>query len=478
MTKRKVYFRADASADIGYGHFIRSLALADMLKDDFECIFFTVSPSSYQVEEMKKVCSFISLNPETKFEDFLNYLQGNEIVVLDNYFFTTEYQHQIRSKGCRLFSIIDQPDKHYVSDFVINHALGADIADYELEPYTQACFGLDYALIRAPFLSRSQEANNDSKNLFICFGGADVKDITWKCLQAAISIPEIDNINVIIGDAYQGKSNMLDLAKVNKRINVYSSISAQKMSELMRSSLVACLPASSVLLEAIFSNLNVIYGYYVDNQTDICRKNGNNPSYKLNYIGDWREATIEQISNSIERVLNHLSVGTTNRIYAVKHNFISLFENAIQVRLANMNDMRLYYEWANDKTVRAMAYNTEPISWENHQSWFRRRLEDKDSCLCIAYVGMDPIGQIRFDKTGDGSYEIDVSVAVDQRGKGYGKRMLKACMEYVHINYGFMTFSAEVKTANIASNAMFAAIGFILQETKDNINYYKFLYNE
>ena len=33
---QKIYFRADASATIGYGHFIRTLALADMLKDDFD----------------------------------------------------------------------------------------------------------------------------------------------------------------------------------------------------------------------------------------------------------------------------------------------------------------------------------------------------------------------------------------------------------------------------------------------------------
>jgi len=38
---QKIYLRADASAAIGYGHFIRTLALADMLKDDFDCTFFT-----------------------------------------------------------------------------------------------------------------------------------------------------------------------------------------------------------------------------------------------------------------------------------------------------------------------------------------------------------------------------------------------------------------------------------------------------
>lgn len=43
-----MYFRADADDTIGYGHWVRSLALADMLKEDFECIFCTQSPTDYQ----------------------------------------------------------------------------------------------------------------------------------------------------------------------------------------------------------------------------------------------------------------------------------------------------------------------------------------------------------------------------------------------------------------------------------------------
>lgn len=70
---QKIYFRADASATIGYGHFIRTLALADMLKDDFDCTFFTCHPTSYQVSEMEKVCPFIPLQEETHSADFLSH---------------------------------------------------------------------------------------------------------------------------------------------------------------------------------------------------------------------------------------------------------------------------------------------------------------------------------------------------------------------------------------------------------------------
>lgn len=87
MTKRKIFFRADAGAQIGYGHFIRTLALADMLRDDFDCTFLTQSPSEYQQKEVEKVCPLVALpSDDSKFEKFIDCLKGEEIIVLDNYF--------------------------------------------------------------------------------------------------------------------------------------------------------------------------------------------------------------------------------------------------------------------------------------------------------------------------------------------------------------------------------------------------------
>ena len=90
---RKVFLRADASDKIGFGHFIRTLALADMLKDEYDCTFFTQAPNDFQKEEVRKVCNLVELPADdSKFEAFLNYLTGDEIVFLDNYFFTSEPQ--------------------------------------------------------------------------------------------------------------------------------------------------------------------------------------------------------------------------------------------------------------------------------------------------------------------------------------------------------------------------------------------------
>ena len=142
--KSKICLRADAGVNIGYGHFIRSLALADMLKDEFDCVFYTAEPTPYQIEELQKICSYVSLSEATKIEDFLADLDGTEIVVLDNYYYTTDYQREIKGKGCKLVCIDDMHDKHYVADAVINHAPGSKDAQFSKENYTKLYLGPEY----------------------------------------------------------------------------------------------------------------------------------------------------------------------------------------------------------------------------------------------------------------------------------------------------------------------------------------------
>lgn len=260
MLKRKIYFRADANATIGYGHFVRTLALADMLKNDFDCTFLTSSPSAYQIEEMGKVCNHISLNEETKFEDFINLLEGDEIVVLDNYFYTTEYQKQIKEKGCKLVCVDDMHDKHYYADVVINHGL-TDASLFDVEPYTRLCLGFNYALLRTPFLQET-EISRKQNSWFISFGGTDFLNLTEKALQAIHGDPRVDTIIIVIGDAYLYKENLCNYPNIVLKKN----LSAGEMASLMRQSEYAILPSSSVCIEALACGCKVAAGYFVDNQ--------------------------------------------------------------------------------------------------------------------------------------------------------------------------------------------------------------------
>lgn len=266
MTKRKIYFRADASATIGYGHFIRTLALADMLKDDFDCTFFTTSPSAYQIEEMGKVCSYIALTEETKFEDFINLLSGDEIVVLDNYFFTTGYQIQIKEKGCKLVCVDDLHNRHFVSDAVLNPALLLT-SEYDVEPYTKLCLGLEYALLRKPFIKQGKNVEKVFGRWLIAFGGSDFDNMTEKYLSFLQGDSRVKEITVIVGDAYKYYDNLKNYTKAS----IYKNLTAEEMSIKMRQAEYAVLPSSTISIEALACGCKIANGYFVDNQIETAK---------------------------------------------------------------------------------------------------------------------------------------------------------------------------------------------------------------
>jgi len=269
MGKPTVIFRADGSPTIGMGHFIRSLALAEMLNNNFQCVFATCIPTEYQKCEIQKSChKRIDLPADdSHFQIFLSLLEGHEIVVLDNYYFDTEYQMAIKSKGCKLVCIDDIHDKHYVADIVINHAEGIKTVNYSVENYTQLLLGYKYALLRKDFLKATKQKRSITAktfNAFINLGGSDPETLIVKTTNIFLKHPLIDEINLI------SKVN-LDLLDnpYNKKVNQFWNLSAKEMAHYMLCSDIGFLPASTISVEACACRLPFIGGWFVENQINI-----------------------------------------------------------------------------------------------------------------------------------------------------------------------------------------------------------------
>ena len=271
MIKPKVYIRADGNSEIGLGHVIRSLALAEMLKDEFSCIFVTRFLTEYINAEALKVCDDIIKLPESDdhFDVFLSILTGEEIVVLDNYFNKTDYQRKIKNKGCKLVCIDDMHDMHFVADVVINHAPYILKSNYSVETYTKCLLGTKYALIRMKFqyLAKQHRKFNGTSNAFVCFGGSDYKNITQRVAERLLSFEFINNIFVVTGCAYLHKEKLQTfLIQYSDRIIAYSNIAAEHIADILTKSDFAIVPCSSILWECMAAKLPVITGYYIDNQ--------------------------------------------------------------------------------------------------------------------------------------------------------------------------------------------------------------------
>ena len=256
---QKISFRADAGVQTGYGHFIRTLALADMLKDDFDCTFYTLKPTQYQVGELAKVCRFVALKRRTADRTFLESVSGEDIVVLDNYYFDTCFQRKIKNYGCKLVCVDDIHDKHFVADVVINHGLN-DERLFDTEPYTKLCLGLDWALLRKPFLQPPNKGISRDGSIAVSMGGADPYRLTDAIVRELRALNLSCEIKVLLGDkVYLSEEN-------RQGVTVLNRLSAEEICFLFRHSSVGIMSASSVCIEALYCQLPLLVGYYVDNQ--------------------------------------------------------------------------------------------------------------------------------------------------------------------------------------------------------------------
>jgi UDP-2,4-diacetamido-2,4,6-trideoxy-beta-L-altropyranose hydrolase len=264
---KKIIFRADAGTNIGYGHFTRTLALAEMLKDDFDCYFATVNPTVFQIEEIKKVCELIELpDNDSHFNSFISLLTGVEIVVLDNYFFNEVYQLQLKSKGCKLVCIDDLHDKHFYADLVINQALGISPSHYSGEGYTQYLLGFKYSLLRKEFMVENKDQAVIKKYAcFIMIGGSDPYNLTVKILSMLenkkFSLPVV----LVVGDGFKNDS----IQNHQNNVICFKGITGTEIVNLMQQSEFGILPASTVSMEACAARMPFICGYYIDNQKEM-----------------------------------------------------------------------------------------------------------------------------------------------------------------------------------------------------------------
>lgn len=310
---KRIIFRADAGRDIGYGHFIRSLALASYLSDRFKCEFCTFNqdllhPTEYQIEEIKKVCVYhpISAADLEEFNDkFNNIISKEDIVVLDNYYFTEEYQKLIRAKGCKLVCIDDLHNRHFVSDGLIT-VCPLSSCSFSKEPYTQFLGGLKYSFLRSPFLSVNRKGDTPDKpsTIVIAIGGADPFRLTEKIIDIIRECPSELTLHVIAGDMVQLEPSKKDNIIIHRRLT------AEEIVGIFSECDLGVFSASTVCVEAMACGLRSAVGWYVDNQKELYEYGVENRLFlPLGNFFDSREKISSRLFDAFENFHTYQSPG-------------------------------------------------------------------------------------------------------------------------------------------------------------------------
>ena len=486
--KPNIIIRADGGTSIGKGHIIRCLALADMLKNDFNITFAVQEPSESVVKSIRSVTEMIIHLPQTNDYvadaiHFTEFLDSKDIVLLDGYHFKTDYQKAIKEKGCKLVCIDDLHAWHFVADAIINHAEGINESMYSAEKYTRFYFGLDYALLRKVFLKHSATKKiNAIKKVFISMGAADITNLTQKFTEALLEVNGIEEIHLMLGSINPNLSSIdsliapkESLGKKNKKVNIikHFNISAEELAQHLTNCDVAICPASSISIESCAIGTGLVAGYSAPNQMGILE--GLTKNNAVVNIGDMNALNTLQIKVKFEELTKHpeqfnVLIGNQKKMIDGRspERFIKLFKNLmtekLHFRFAKESDVDIYYKWTNDPLVRSNSFNQNPVEYNDHVNWFLSKLNSKE---CHFYLFLNEenkhAGQVRIDSNGK---ETIIGISIDEafRGKSLGAEMLKQSTDdYLH-KHSSAVIVAYIKEENVASFNIFKKAGFSNEE--------------
>ncbi|MFL0093353.1 UDP-2,4-diacetamido-2,4,6-trideoxy-beta-L-altropyranose hydrolase [Tenacibaculum maritimum] len=467
MTSKKLLFRADGNSIIGLGHLYRLFALVELYKQKADFVFITresstlsVVPETYQIDTISNEVSVIN-EPDWLFK---KYAPNEHIVVIDGYEFSPKYQKKLKLLGYSIIYIDDLVYNHQYADIVINHSEGLEYENYATEYYTKLVLGTKYAILRSSFLEKTKSPRliKSIDIAFICFGGADMYDLSYKAAKALLSFSQFKKINILLGGAYKHKK-IFDLEEKNASVCIYQNLQEKEIVSLMEQSNFGIAPASTTLYELCAVKMPILSGYFVENQLTIyesfLRKKA------IYGCGDLSNYTTQNFVTSIQEVINlndhDAFLKNQQKLFdsQISHRLLDLLKYAnLSIRKASKEDMLQVYYWSDDLLVRQNSYNSKPIVLEDHKKWFNSKIRDRNTLFYIIYYNSSPAGMVRYEIKEE--YTI---VGITMNKKFRGKKLaplflVKTAKEYFYKSE--KPILAYIKKGNTPSIKSFEKAGY------------------
>jgi len=224
-----VFFRSDASLEMGAGHVMRCLTLAQALKERGSSVRFIcrkhkgnmirkIRSRGFIVHELDisnednvddKLTHYRWLGATQKkdAEDCAEVLKGRrpDWVIQDHYALDEEWQNALKPYYEKLMVIDDLADRRHQCNILLDQTFGRREKDYStlVSGYRKLLLGSQYALIMPEFLkwrpySLARRTYPKFDQLFINMGGVDVDNVTEKVLDELIHCDLRSDLRVVI----------------------------------------------------------------------------------------------------------------------------------------------------------------------------------------------------------------------------------------------------------------------------------------
>jgi len=286
-----VIFRVDSSVQMGIGHLMRCLTLANELKQK-KCrvTFICRDLKGNSIKQIKYKVLALPRDDNFQSDDlFLNWLgaiqeqdakqtikvipKNIDILIVDSYALDERWHKELRPYTKKIVVIDDLANRNFDCDILLNQNLGSKSKDYQNKVPNNCEFllGCDYTLLRPEFSKLRRQSlvkrsiTKNINNILISVGGSDIKNITYDILQ---NINNSYNAVVALGKNSPHNTMLINYAK-NKNITII--IDADNMAELMLSADLAIGAGGSTSWERCCLGLPTLLYITADNQISIAK---------------------------------------------------------------------------------------------------------------------------------------------------------------------------------------------------------------
>jgi len=504
----KVVFRVDASLEMGTGHVMRCLTLAQVLKEnganvEFICrehegnLIDKIRSSGFntyglEVSEQTKVDAklahyhWLGVTQEQDAHDCVNLLETEkpDWLIVDHYALDEQWEKILKPYYKKLMVIDDLADRKHQCDVLLDQTFGRQQEDYSAftPKDCQLLLGSQYALLRPEFAkwrpySLERRSYPKFEKLLINMGGVDVDNITESILDELkrCNLPDDLKIIVVMGSLAPRLESVKSKA-ITLPYKTEIKVDVGNMAEIMANSDVAIGAAGSTTWERCCLGLPTIQIVTANNQQFLAEILARHNVVKLArktkdivYLLEKSSKWMKGASGLAEEVCHGMGgYKVFNRMTDYKTTFKKFGEvNLYNYVNLNESDKIFILNMRNHSEVRKWMHNQDKISEKDHFEFINNLEGDIKKRYFLVKQEDSVIGSINFSEIDlFNSVEFGIYTNPFLQLKGTGKLLESVASQYAYIELGVKKIKLEVYSDNDRAIRFYNKCGFEFIDTK------------
>ena len=253
VKSKNLFVRVDAGVQIGDGHFLRCLTLANSLKKKFDQIIFISNQlPKHFIKKIKrdnfkiyKINGYTHIQKEKLEKKLKTQLIHNDLVetkkiiekyknstnwlIIDHFGIDHFWEKNVRVNIKKIIVIDDLANRKHECDILIDQNFYENMEKRytKLIPnYCEQCIGPRFTLLRPEFFNarKNLKRKKQFKRILISFGGSDPSNETKKAILAIKDLEKKYKIDVIVGSNNPNKKQITNICSKISFCNFYEQV--------------------------------------------------------------------------------------------------------------------------------------------------------------------------------------------------------------------------------------------------------------